>query len=112
MLALVNSASSVDVRVCSFAACVYRWLWLITPIRDNITFTATDIHSTINTHNTELELVNIHITNTNHITIANIYIPPRDNISTHYKTVDKDIQHITNIPDSVLTGDVNAHSIP
>ena len=51
---------------------------------------------------------------TKHIKIANIYIPPRDTTSTHYKTADTDIQHciqyITNIPHSVLTGDVNAHS--
>ena len=43
-----------------------------------------------------------------------MYIPPRDSTTTHYKTVDTDIQHciqyITNIPHSVLTGDVNAHS--
>ena len=42
-----------------------------------------------------------------------IYIP-RDSISMHYKTADTDIQHciqyITNIPHSVLTGDVNTHS--
>ena len=79
----------------------------------NITFTIRDIPSTINTHNTELQMV--HINNTKHITIAIIYIPPRDRTSTHYKTVDTDIQHciqhITNIPHSVLTGDVNAHSI-
>ena len=41
-------------------------------------------------------------------------ILPRDSTSTHYKTADADIQHciqyITNIPHSVLTGDVNAHS--
>ena len=52
--------------------------------------------------------------NTKHITIASIYIPPRDSTSTHYKTADTDIQHciqyITNIPHSVLTEDVNAHS--
>ena len=70
--------------------------------------------STINTHNTELQMVKVHINNTKHITIANIYIPPRDTTSTHYKTADTDIQHciqyITNIPHSVLTGDVNAHS--
>ena len=82
---------------------------LITLIRDNITFTTTDIPSTINTHNTELQMVKVHINNNNHITIANIYIPPRDSTSTHYKTVDTDIQHciqyITNIPHSVLTGD-------
>ena len=87
---------------------------LITLIRDNITFITTDIPSTINTHNTELQMVKVHINNTKHITIANIYIPPRDTTSTHYKTADTDIQHciqyITNIPHSVLTGDVNAHS--
>ena len=87
---------------------------LITLIRDNITFTATDIPSTINTHNTELQMVKVHMNNTKHITIANIYIPPRDTTSTHYKTADTDIQHciqyITHIPHSVLTGDVNAHS--
>ena len=59
-------------------------------------------------------MVMVHINNTKHITIANIYIPPRDTTSTHYKTADTDIQHciqyITNIPHSLLTGDVNAHS--
>ena len=87
---------------------------LITLIRDNITFTTTDIPSTINTHNIELQMVKVHINNTKHITITNIYIPPRDTTSMHYKTADTDIQHciqyITNIPPSVLTGDVNAHS--
>ena len=52
--------------------------------------------------------------NTKHITIANIYIPPRDSTSTHYKTAETDIQHciqhITYIPHSVITRDVNAHS--
>ena len=85
---------------------------LITLIRDNITFTPTDISSTINTHNIELQMVKVHLNNTKHITIA--YIPPRDSTSTHYKSDDKDIQHciqhITTIPHSVLTGDVNAHS--
>ena len=59
-------------------------------------------------------MVRVHINNTKHITITNIYIPPRDTTSMHYKTADTDIQHyiqyITNIPHSVLTGDVNAHS--
>ena len=87
---------------------------LITLIRDNITFTTTDILLTINTHNTEFQMVKVHITNTEHITIANMYIPPRDSTSTHYKTAGTDIQHciqyITNIPHSVLTRDVNTHS--
>ena len=59
-------------------------------------------------------MVKVHINNTKHITIANMYIPPRDSTSTHYKTADTDLEHciqyITNIPHSVLTGDVNAHS--
>ena len=74
----------------------------------------TDIRSTINTHNTELQMVKVHINNIKHITIENIYIPPRVTTSTHYKTADTDIQHCTqyttNIPHSVLTGYVNAHS--
>ena len=35
-------------------------------------FTTTDIPLTINTHNTELQMVNVHINNTKHISIANI----------------------------------------
>ena len=82
--------------------------WLITLIIDNITFTTTDIPSTINTHNTELQMVKVHINNTKHITIENIYMPPRGSTSTYYKTVDTDIQHciqyIANLPYSVLIG--------
>ena len=59
-------------------------------------------------------MVMVHINNTKHITIANIVIPPWDSTSTYYKTADADIQqciqYITNIQQSVLTGDVNAHS--
>ena len=59
-------------------------------------------------------MVKVHINNTKHITIANIYIPLRDRTSTHSKTADTDIQHciqhITNIPHLGLTGDVNTHS--
>ena len=87
---------------------------LITYIRDNITFTTTDIPLTINIHNTELQMVKVHITNIKHITIVNIYIPLRDSTFTQYKTTNTDIQlciqDITNIPHSVLTRDVNAHS--
>ena len=39
---------------------------LITLIRDNITFTTTDISSTINTHTTELQMVKVRINNTKH----------------------------------------------
>ena len=59
-------------------------------------------------------MVKVHINNTKHITIANIYIPHRNSTSTHYKIADTDLQHciehITIIPHSVFTGDVNADS--
>ena len=45
---------------------------LITLIGDNITFTTTDIPLTINTYNTELQMVHI-INNTKHITISNAH---------------------------------------
>ena len=59
-------------------------------------------------------MVKVHINNTKHITIVNLYIRHRDSTSTHYKTADTDIQHgiqhITNMSHSILTGDVNTHS--
>ena len=59
-------------------------------------------------------MTNVHINTIKHITIANIYIAPRDSTSTHYKTVDTDIQHsiqhITNTPHSILMEDMNAHT--
>ena len=59
-------------------------------------------------------MVKVHVNNTKHITIANIYIPPRDSTPRHYKIANTDIQHciqyITNIPHSFFTGYVNAHS--
>ena len=50
----------------------YIWIY---GYRYNITFTTTYIPSTINTHNTYLIMVKLHINNTKHITIAHyIYI--------------------------------------
>ena len=86
---------------------------LITLIKDDITFTNINIPNAISTHNTELQRIKIHIGKTKYITVVNAYFPPRDTTSPHYNTVDTDIayciRHITNIPDSILTGDVNAH---
>ena len=51
---------------------------------------------------------------TKDITVTNTYVSPRDTTSPHYNTVDTDttycIRNVTNTPDSILTGDVNAHS--
>ena len=87
---------------------------LITLIKDDITFTNLYIPKAINTYNTELQLIKIHIGKTKDITAANTYFPPRDTTSPHYNTVDTDIAYcirpVTIIPDSILTGDVIAHS--
>ena len=83
-----NASFKLTLFGCVISICCV-WGGLITLIRDNKTFTITDIHSTIYTHNTELKMVKVHINNTKHIAIANIYIPPRDNTSTHYKTTDR-----------------------
>ena len=74
---------------------------LITLIRDNITYTPTEIFSTINTHNIELQMVKVHLNNTKHITIANVYIPPRDSTSTHYKTANTSILPLYHILSSL-----------
>ena len=59
-------------------------------------------------------MVKVHIINTKHITIANMYIPHHDSTSTYYKTAFTDIQHCipyhTNIPHSVPTESENSHS--
>ena len=63
----------------------------------------------------------VHITNTKHITIANNRIPPRDSTSTHYKTVDTNIQHCiqhitnsirTNTPGQIPRGQIPPEQIP
>ena len=81
---------------------------------DDITFTNINIPEAINTHNTELQLIKIHIGKTKHITVANTYFSPSDTTSPHYNILDTDItqyiQHVTYIPDSILTGDLNAHT--
>ena len=73
-------------------------------------FTTTDIPLTIGTHGTELQVVKVHIGNTKHSTISNIYIPPRGRTATHCRTADADMQHVTGISHSVLAGDVGTHS--
>ena len=49
---------------------------LLTYIKHNITFSDTKIPNFINPINTELQIIQLHITNKKIYTIANIYIPP------------------------------------
>ena len=87
---------------------------LLTYIKHNITFSDTKIPNFINPINTELQIIQLHITNNKIYTIANIYIPPRNTTSPDHATCDADItsciQYITNLPNSIISGDINAHS--
>ena len=87
---------------------------LLTYIKHNITFSDTKIPNFINPINTELQIIQLHITNNKIYTIANIYIPPRNTTSADHATCDADItsciQYITNLPNSIISGDINAHS--
>ena len=88
---------------------------LLTYIKHNITFSDTKISNFINLINTELQVIQLHITpKKNFYTIANIYIPPRNTTSPDHATCDADItsciQYITNLPNSIISGDINAHS--
>ena len=87
---------------------------LLTYIKHNITFSDTKIPNFINPINTELQIIQLHITHKKIYTIANIYIPPRNTTSPDHATCDADItsciQYITNLPNSIISGDINAHS--
>ena len=83
---------------------------LITYIKSHTTFTHIKTPQTINTDNTEtqlLKLIKMHTKHFKDITIANIYIAPTYTTDTDITNC---IQYITNIPNSIITGDVNAHS--
>ena len=87
---------------------------LLTYIKHNITFSDTKIPNFINPINTELQIIQLHITHKKIYTIANIYVPPRNTTSPDHATCDADItsciQYITNLPNSIISGDINAHS--
>ena len=80
---------------------------LLTYIKHNITFPDTKIPNFINPINTELQIIQLHITRTKIYTIANIYIPPRNTTSQDHATCDADItsciQYITNLPNSIIS---------
>ena len=63
--------------------------------------------------NIETQTIKIYLSKTKDLTITNIYIPQR-NASTNLQTEDANITtlfgRLTNIPDSLIVGDVNAHS--
>ena len=87
---------------------------LITFIKQNIIFTPLSTPNSINTSKTELQTIKISLTQTKHLHVTNIYIPPRDttdpNHGTEYTDITNAFTHLTNIDNYLITGDINAHS--
>ena len=87
---------------------------LITFIILNINFTPLSTPNNINTSKTKQQTIKIHLTQTNHLHVTNIYIQPRDTTDPNHGTEDTDITntftHLTIIYNHLITGDINAHS--
>jgi exonuclease III len=86
---------------------------LITYIKNDITFTNINLPNNINTQTTELQIIKIHLSNTKHLHIINLYIPPKDIANPIQATIDTDITNcfnfITNLTNTIITADINAH---
>ena len=73
---------------------------LITLVK-HTNFTPLSTPNNINRNKTELQTIKIHLTQTKHLHVSNIYIPPRDTTDPNRGTEDKDITntftHLTSI---------------
>ena len=87
---------------------------LLTCVKNNITFTPLNIPVRLNQRKTEIQISKIHLSNKKALHIVNLYIPPRCTTDPDHRTEDEDIEncleHVTRLPNSILTGDVNAHA--
>ena len=87
---------------------------LITLVRNNITFTENKIPPNVTNDFIELQTITLHLSLKKNLNISNLYIPPRD--STQLSQTDEDtlttkcFDLLTSSPDSIITGDINAHS--
>ena len=87
---------------------------IITYIKNDITFTHLKTPNNINTEFTELHTTKIHLSQKKHIHITNIYIPPHNSTDPHQRNEDLDVTnamtYASTLTNSIITGDVNAHS--
>jgi hypothetical protein len=84
---------------------------LITFIKNNITFTETTLPVTINQNTTEAQVTKLHLSQKKEMNIANIYIHPRTSTTASEDTdITNCFQHLTTIPNTIITADANAHS--
>ena len=86
---------------------------LITYVKNDIPSTTIPPPNLPSTSNIESQSINISITKNEKLTLTNLYIPPR-NSTISQQTEDKNIttlfNQLTNIKNSLIVGDVNAHS--
>ena len=86
---------------------------LITLIRDNITFTITNIHSTINTHNTELQMVKVHIyLPTHHHHNQHMYTDKNRPTFTNYKKPTGHNSRKTQSPPTIIPSYPPTYTLP
>ena len=86
---------------------------LITYVKNDIPSTTIPPPNLPSTSNIESQSINISITKNEKLTLTNLYIPPR-NSTISQETEDKNIttlfNQLANIKNSLIVGDVNAHS--
>ena len=86
---------------------------LITYIHSSLTFTENILPTHLDSNYIELQHITLHINKHTHHNLINIYIPPRNNNITHGQEdtdIAKYMDYITNQPNCITTGDINAHS--
>ena len=86
---------------------------LITYIKDSIPFSELDYKPKENKTNIETSITKIHISKVKQYHIVNTYIPPRDSqIDTKQedKEITEHLNHFFSLSNSIITGDINAHS--
>ncbi|MGK2940486.1 MAG: reverse transcriptase domain-containing protein [Immundisolibacter sp.] len=87
---------------------------LLTYIKNDITFTESTIPQNINPLSTEIQILNIHLSQAKQMHIANLYIPPRLSTINQHATEDTDIEtclnYLMTLQNTLITGDSNAHS--
>ena len=87
---------------------------LITLVKSNITFTETNHDPTLTGNLIEMQITKLHLNQQNNLHIANLYIPPREttnpNQQNEKQTITDCLTHLFTLENSIISGDVNAHS--
>ena len=92
---------------------------LIIFVKQDIKYTNLNVPKEINQNNLEMQIVKIHLNKTDHIHLANIYLPPRNSSDKNssdknQNSIEKDLENcftfLETFPHILVCGDFNAHS--